>query len=89
MRGRLRLGGGFSPGSADRVEEGDGRGDVDAAPLGYADLGDEDGCRDDDAVEREGDDVRDDLAYQEEVVDDVDLLPDRHFLRHSQQHATS
>jgi hypothetical protein len=28
--------------------------------------------------------MRHDLAYQEKVVDDMDLLPDRHFLHHNQ-----
>lgn len=46
-------------------------------------LRDKDGCRDDDAVEGESHNVRDDLAHQEEVVDDMKLLPDCHFLHSS------
>jgi hypothetical protein len=44
-------------------------------------LRDKDGCRDDDAVEGESHDMRDNLAHQEEVVDDMKFFPDRHFLR--------
>lgn len=74
----------FSPGSANRIEKSDGRGNVDTAPLWYADLRDEDRRWDDEAVERKGYNMRNDLAYQEKVVDDMDLLPDRHFLHHRQ-----
>ena len=69
------------PGSGDDVEDGDDGGDVDCAPLGDLDLGNEHGCGDDHAVEDECDEVSRDLTDEEEAVENVHLLPEGHFLR--------
>lgn len=63
------------------MEASDDRRDVDSCPLGDDHLGEEHGSGKDDAVEEEGDDVVDDLADEEEAVEDVHLLPECNFLQ--------
>lgn len=68
-------------GSADGVEGGDDAGEVDGSPFGDVDFGDEDCEGENHAVEEEGEHVGDDLSHEEEAVDHVQLLVQRHFLR--------
>lgn len=66
---------GLKPGIYHGVEEADGCGDVDERPCGNLNLGDEGSDGDHHAIEDEGEDVGHNLPHEEEVVDQIELLP--------------
>jgi hypothetical protein len=80
LLGRLVL-----PWSGNSTEKGYYGWDIDGTPLWHLNLRNQDRRGDHDAVKHERHGVRYDLAHEEEVVDDVDFLPERHLLHQGRE----
>lgn len=65
----------YIPWGSNCVENGNGGWNIDSSPLGNFHFGEEDGCRHDNAVKEERDNMCYDLPNKEEAVDHINLLP--------------